>query len=228
MSSPTENVIRKPNPERTLSESDRRSRDFYNRRARIYDLHLLIASLLQGVWEPAERRRFVTGLNLVPGQRVLEVAVGTGSNSMRIAKRIGPRGRLIGLDISSAMLQRSQRKFRRLGRKADLIEADASRLAVADNTFDVVLHFGGFKNFGDKRKALGEMIRVAKQGGKIIVSEKCVPPDKRRSLRNRVLLRRDPLLAQQPPVDLIPSTITDVKLSWFWSDTAYEISFTKP
>ncbi len=164
----------------------------------------------------------------MPGQRVLEVAVGTGSNSTRIAKRVGTKGRLIGLDISSAMLRRCQRKFGRLGRKADLIEADASQLAVADNTFDLVLHFGGIKNFGDKRKALGEMIRVAKRGGKIIVSEKCVPPDKRRSVRNRVLLRRDPLLAQQPPVDLIPSAIKDVKLSWFWSDTAYEIRFTKP
>ncbi len=228
MNSPTESVIRRANPERTLSESDRRSRDFYNRRARIYDLHLFFASLLQGVWEPAERRRFVSGLNLMPGQRVLEVAVGTGSNYTRIAKRIGPKGRLIGLDISSAMLQRCQRKFRRLGRKANLIEADASQLAVADNTFDVVLHFGGIKNFGDQKKALGEMIRVTKRGGKIIVSEKCVPPEKRHSLRNRVLLRRDPLLAQQPPVDLIPSTITDVRLSWFWSDTAYAISFTKP
>ena len=218
----------KLNSERALSESDRRSRDFYNRSARIYDLQLLIASLLQGVWEPAERRRFVTGLNLKPGQRVIEVAVGTGSNSTRIAKRIGPMGRLIGLDISSAMLRRCQRKFRRLGRKADLIEADASQLAVADNTFDVVLHFGGIKDFGDKKKALGEMIRVASHGGKIIVSEKCVPPDKRHSILNRLLLRRDPLLAQQPPVDLIPSTAMDVKLSWFWSDTAYSISFTKP
>ncbi len=228
MNSPTTSAIRKVNPKGTLSESDRHSRDFYNRRARIYDFHLLVAALLQGVWEPAERRKFVTGLNLMPGQRVLEVAVGTGSNSTRIAKSIDPKGRLIGLDISTEMLRQCKRKFRRLGRRANLIEADASQLAVADDAFDVVLHFGGIKNFGNKKKAINEMIRVAKCGGKIIISEKCVPPDKYHSLRDRLLLRMDPLLAHLPPVSLIPSTVKDLKLAWFWSDTAYAISFTKP
>ena len=228
MHGPSPPADRKANPEPVLTESDRRSRDFYNRRARIYDLHLLVASLLQGVWEPAERRKFVSELKLVPGQRVLEVAVGTGSNFTRIAIGVGPKGRVIGLDISSEMLQRCKRKFRRLRRKADLIEADATQLAVAANTFDVVLHFGGIKNFGNEKKALDEMIRVAKCGGRIIISEKCVRPDKPHSLRDRLLLRHDPLLAHQPPLGLIPSTVKDLTLSWFWRDTAYRISFTKP
>jgi len=212
----------------TLSESDRRSRSFYDRRARTYDLHLRVASLLQGIWEPGERRKFVTRLELTPGQRVLEVAVGTGSNLTLIANDVGPKGRLTGLDLSSGMLQQCKRKFQRHRQKVDLLEAEASQLPVADNTFDVVLHFGGIKNFGNIKKALEEMIRVARCGGKIIISEKCVPPEKRYSLRGRLLLRLDPLLAHQPPVDLIPSTINDLHRSWFWSKTAYMISFTKP
>ena len=212
----------------TLSESDRRSRIFYERRARINDLQMRVASLLQGVWEPSERRKFVTQMELTPGQRVLEVAVGTGSNLVLIANDVGPNGRLIGLDLSSAMLQQCKRKFRRLRLKAGLIEADASQLPVAGNTFDVVLHFGGIKDFGNKKKALKEMIRVARRGGKVSISEKCVPPDKRDSLRGRLLLRLDPLLAHEPPVDLVPSTVNDLHCSWFWNKTAYMISFTKP
>jgi len=211
-----------------LTESDRRARDFYERRARTNDLHLRVASLLQGIWEPSERRKFVSQLELTLGQRVLEVAVGTGSNLPLIANDVGPKGRLTGLDLSPAMLQQCRRKFRRLRRKADLIEAEASQLPVADNSFDVVLHFGGIKNFGNKKKAFEEMIRVARRGGKVIVSEKCVPPDKRSSLRGRLLLRLDPLLAHQPPMDLVPPTVDDLHCSWFWNKTAYKISFTKP
>ena len=212
----------------TLSESDRRSRIFYERRARFNDLQMRVASLLQGVWEPSERRKFVTQMELTPGQRVLEVAVGTGSNLALIANDVGPKGRLTGLDLSYAMLRQSTRKCWRLGLRADLIEAEASQLPVAGNTFDVVLHFGGIKDFGNKKKALEEMIRVARRGGKVIISEKCVPPDKRSSLRGRLLLRLDPLLAHEPPLDLVPPTVSDIHCSWFWNKTAYMISFTKP
>ena len=212
----------------TLSESDRRSRIFYERRARFNDLQMRVASLLQGVWEPSERRKFVTQMELTPGQRVLEVAVGTGSNLALIANDVGPKGRLTGLDLSYAMLRQSTRKCWRLGLRADLIEAEASQLPVAGNTFDVVLHFGGIKDFGNKKKALEEMIRVARRGGKVIISEKCVPPDKRSSLRGRLLLRLDPLLAHEPPLDLVPPTVSYIHCSWFWNKTAYRIRFTKP
>ena len=152
MNSSTPNANRKVNPERALSESDRLARNFYNRRARIYDLHLRVVSLLQGGWEPGKRRKFVSQLELILGQRVLEVAVGTGSNLTRMAKGVGPKGSLIGLDISPGMLWQSKRKFRRLRQKADLIEAEASHLPVADNIFDVVLHFGGIKNSEIRRR----------------------------------------------------------------------------
>ena len=211
-----------------LSESDRRSQILYDRRARTNDLQLRVAALLQGVWEPSERRKFVSQLELTPGLRVLEVAVGTGSNLTLIGDEVGPKGRVTGLDLSRAMLRQGGRKFRRLRQNAALIQGEASQLPVADNTFDVVLHFGGFKNFGNQKRALEEMIRVARRGAKIVISEKCVPPDKRYSVRGWLLLRLDPLLADPPPLDLIPSTVNNLHSSWFWRKTAYMISFTKP
>ncbi len=211
-----------------LSESDRRSQVLYDRRARTNDLQLRVAALLQGVWEPSERRKFVSQLELTPGLRVLEVAVGTGSNLTLIGDEVGPKGRVTGLDLSRAMLRQGGRKFQRLRQNAALIQGEASQLPVADNTFDVVLHFGGFKNFGNQKRALEEMIRVARRGAKIVISEKCVPPDKRYSVRGWLLLRLDPLLAHPPPLDLIPSTVNDLHCSWFWRKTAYMIRFTKP
>jgi ubiquinone/menaquinone biosynthesis C-methylase UbiE len=187
-----------------------------------------VASLLQGVWEPGERRMLVSRLQVTPGQRVLEIAVGTGSNLTLIADEVGPNGRVAGLDLSSAMLRQCKRKFQRKPQPADLIEAEASQLPVAANTFDVVLHFGGFKDFGSKKKAVEEMMRVARPAGKIAISDRCVPPDKRNSLRGRLLLWLDPLLSTQPPLDLIPSSVNDLQRSWFWANTAYLIRFTKP
>lgn len=211
-----------------MHESDRRWRDFYDRWAPRYDWSIRIWALLAGFSDSKERRRMVSRLDLEPGQRVLEVSVGTGSNLPLMAENTGPGGRLVGLDISVGMLRQCEKKLRRQRLSAELIEGEAAHLPFADDGFDAVLHFGGINEFGDKKTSIEEMMRVAKPGAKIVIGDEGLNPNKPVSFRNRLLSRINPLYAHQPPMDLIPPQAKDVHLTWFRGDRCYLIDFVQP
>ena len=211
-----------------MYESERRSRHYYEGRARWYDWANRLAALLRGVSGTRERRKAVQRLDLKPGQRVLEVSVGTGTNLPLIAEQVGPEGRIVGLDISAAMLRRCRRKLRRQGLSADLTEGEAAHLPFTDQAFDAVFHHGGIAEFGDKRGAIEEMVRVAGSGATVVICDAGLPTDGRLPLASRFLLKLQPLYSQPPPVDLIPATARDVRVSWFHGGAWYMIEFEKP
>lgn len=209
-------------------DSDRRFRAFYDRWAPYYDWGIGLGALLRGFSDLKERRRLVESLRLAPGQRVLEVSVGTGSNLPLIAGGAGASGRLIGLDISRGMLARCQRKLRRRGVAADLIEGEGSRLPFASAVFDGVLHFGGINEFGDKEGAIAEMMRVAKPGARIVIADEGIDPARRLTLRDRLVAKISPLYDHLPPVDLIPPHARDLRVRYFRGGMCYLIDFTNP
>jgi demethylmenaquinone methyltransferase/2-methoxy-6-polyprenyl-1,4-benzoquinol methylase len=211
-----------------MYDREHRSRDYYERRAPIYDWTNRIAALLRGTSSMKERSKPIRRLGLGTGQRVLEVAVGTGTNLPLIAKHVGPNGRIVGLDISSAMLLRCRQKMRRHHLRADLIEGEAAHLPFPDGTFDAVLHHGGFAEFGDKRATIEEMMRVVRAAGKVVICDIGVPADRPLRLVNRLLLMLQPAYRQRPSVDLVPPAAKDVRLSWFARDAWYMIEFVKP
>jgi ubiquinone/menaquinone biosynthesis C-methylase UbiE len=211
-----------------MYESERRSRDYYEGRARWYDWANRIASLLRGASDIRERRKAIRHLNLKPDQRVLEVSVGTGSNLPLMAERLGVEGRMVGLDISPGMLNQCRRKLRGQRLKADLVEGEAAHLPFADHAFDAVFHHGGIAEFGDKRGAIEEMMRVARPGGKVVICDVGVPADGKLSLMNRLLLRFQPVYRQPPPVDLVPERARDMRLRWFHGGGWYMIEFANP
>jgi len=213
-----------------MHKTERRWRDHYDRIARAYDWRERIWSLLWGISDTKERRKLVGTLQLKPGQRLLEVSVGTGSNLPLAAEGVGPTGRLVGLDISIGMLMQCQRKVARHRLSVDLIEGEAAQLPVADSAFDAVLHFGAISYFDDKHKkmAIDEMVRVTIPGGRIVISDVGLPPDKRKSLRSRLRLRVNPRHADLPPMELIPPDAKELSLTWYRRDTCYLIDFVKP
>ena len=210
-----------------MYESERRSREYYEGRARWYDWANRMAALLRGESAANERREAIRGLNLKPGYRALEVSVGTGTNLPLIAEQVGPDGRMVGLDISPAMLARCRRKLRDHGLRADLVEGEAAHLPFRDDDFDAVFHHGGIAEFGDRKGAIAEMTRVARSGARVVVCDLGVPTDRRLSLLNRLLLRLQPGYRQQPPLDLVPPGAQDVRLSWFHNGAWYLIEFVK-
>ncbi len=210
-----------------MYDDERRSRDYYEGRARWYDWSNRFAALLRGVSGTRERRKAVHRLNLERGYRVLEVSVGTGTNLPLLAEAVGATGRLLGLDISPAMLSECRRKLRRQRLKAELVLGEAAHLPFADLSFDAVFHHGGIAEFGDRQGAIEEMTRVAKPGAKVVICDAGVPTDRELPLMSRLLLKFQPIYEQPPPVDLVPSRARDLRLSWFHGDAWYMIDFVK-
>jgi len=99
------------------------------------------------------------------GQRVLDVACGTGIVARLAAARIGPTGTVIGLDLNEGMLAVARAHAPEAGAPIEWKQGDASELPFADAAFDVVLCQQGFQFFPDKPAALRQMRRVLAPGG---------------------------------------------------------------
>ncbi|RJP19548.1 MAG: methyltransferase domain-containing protein [Candidatus Abyssobacteria bacterium SURF_5] len=118
------------------------------------------------------QERLVELANLRPGDKVLDVACGTGAAHPAIARAIGPRGELIGVDLSSRMLEQAKAKARRLKTSVEYLEADAEELSSVfeKESFDAVISINGLPQFPHPEKALHEMMLVLRPGGRFAVS----------------------------------------------------------
>jgi phosphatidylethanolamine/phosphatidyl-N-methylethanolamine N-methyltransferase len=105
-------------------------------------------------------------MGIGPGDRLLEVGVGTGINA-----RLYPRNCLVtGIDLSSHMLEKARARVQRQGlRNIRLLEMDAANLTFADDSFDIVYAPYVISVVPDPVKVVREMRRVCRPGGKIIV-----------------------------------------------------------
>jgi len=209
------------------AEEVRRSRDFYDWWARFYDGTNWFAAWIRGASDSGERRKAVERLGLAPGMRVLEVSCGTGTNLGLLRDGVGEEGVVVGLDISAGMIERCRRKLRRYRLKARLVLGDAARLPFRGGAFDAVFHHGGIAEFPDKRTAIAEMVRVVRPGGKVVICDPGLPPDRPARWINRQLLKLQPAYAAPPPVRLLPSQAQNVRVSWIRGDAWYMIEFLK-
>ncbi len=216
-----------PEPEK-LPDIDRQFLDQYQRIAASYDRIIRLMMLAGALWEPRARRRdLVAPLELKPGDLVLEVGAGTGSSLPLIADRIGRAGKLFAMDLSPGMLAVAREKMARKGIPAEFGLGNAGYLPYRDGLFDAILHFGGINTFGEKERALAEIVRVARPGGKIVIGDEGLVPGKEKTRFGRWLLKQNTLYANKPPMDLLPDGITDVDLRWIWRGLFYVISFRK-
>ena len=126
------------------------------------------------------------------GDRVLDVACGTGIVARTAAERTGPAGRVVGLDLNEAMLDVA----RRVGPDLDWRQGDAASLPFPDRGFDVVLCQMALMFFPDRLAAVGEMARVVTGGGTVGL---LVPSGSRRSRRSRRSSSSPPGWPGRPP-----------------------------
>ncbi len=122
------------------------------------------------------RRRTVRSLALPEGASVLDLATGTGDLALLIA-RAAPTSRVVGLDPSEKMLEVARRKVAEAGldERIELVIGDAEALPFADATFDGVSIAFGIRNVPNRARALAEMARVTKPGGRVAVLELSEP-----------------------------------------------------
>jgi len=97
------------------------SESFYERWATVYDRLSRVPGLRS--W----RARAVDALDLGPGDTVVEMGVGSGANVPELRERVGPDGRVVGLDVTAEMLAAAQRHGDRLGPEVEYLRADATR-----------------------------------------------------------------------------------------------------
>lgn len=107
------------------------------------------------------------------GQRVLDLAGGTGDLAAKFSKLVGDSGQVILADINRSMLTVGRAKLRDSGivGNLDYVQANAEALPFPDNYFDVISIAFGLRNVTDKNKALASMYRVLKPGGRLLVLE---------------------------------------------------------
>jgi demethylmenaquinone methyltransferase / 2-methoxy-6-polyprenyl-1,4-benzoquinol methylase len=105
------------------------------------------------------------------GARVLDLASGSGDLAMALARRAGPTGQVWMTDINRAMLEHGRDRAIDAGRVLPAVQCDAERLPFAADSFDCVTVAFGLRNMTRKERALGEMWRVARPGGRVLVLE---------------------------------------------------------
>ncbi len=107
------------------------------------------------------------------GQRVLDIAGGTGDLTQRFSKLVGPTGQVVLADINDSMLKVGRDKLQDNGISGNVrfVQANAEMLPFPDNHFDCITIAFGLRNVTDKQKALESMTRVLKPGGRLLVLE---------------------------------------------------------
>jgi demethylmenaquinone methyltransferase/2-methoxy-6-polyprenyl-1,4-benzoquinol methylase len=105
------------------------------------------------------------------GDRVLDIAGGTGDLARALARRVGPRGCVVHTDINEAMLRTGRDRLLDEGLVLPTALCDAEALPFAERSFDLVTVAFGLRNMTHKDRALAEMRRVLRDGGRLLVLE---------------------------------------------------------
>jgi len=165
-------------------------RAMFDRLAAVYDpMNTAMTAGLHHRW----RERAAELARVGPGDRVLDVATGTGDLAMELARRVSPGGQVVGCDFAESMLDRARAKAAEtsLAQVKPRFEwADALDLPYGDDLFDAATVGFGARNFSDLPRGLREMARVVRPGGRVVVLEITTPTQAPLSLFYRLWFDR--------------------------------------
>ena len=123
-------------------------------------------------WRLLKRREARLALGVLAGDRVLEIACGTGLNFPHLRQLIGDNGSLTGLDLTPAMLDIAQLEIERHGWKnVEVRQGDAARLPFPDDSFDKAFCAFALNIIPDFERAIAEVWRVLVPGGRFVALE---------------------------------------------------------
>jgi demethylmenaquinone methyltransferase / 2-methoxy-6-polyprenyl-1,4-benzoquinol methylase len=153
-----------------VDEKADRVADVFHSVAGRYDLmNDILSGGVHRLW-----KRFTIELSGVrTGNKVLDIAGGTGDLSYKFSRIVGPEGLVVLADINESMLRVGRDRLTDRGVSGNLVvsQADAQYLPFPDNTFDCITIAFGLRNVTDKDLALRSMLRVLKPGGRLLVLE---------------------------------------------------------
>lgn len=150
----------RPNPEKI--------RQMFSQVAAGYDrANNVLSAGIHHLW----RKKLVKWSGARFEDRILDCATGTGDLAIEFKKAVGPKGSVTGTDFCEEMLKPAPAKAQSKGLNIHFETADVTQLPYADNSFDVTSISFGIRNVGDPVKALSEMARVTRPGGRVMVLE---------------------------------------------------------
>lgn len=208
-----------------LHESDELTRQSYEDMAQEYDGYAELPFITYRADEHEVRERMVDKLELRADSKVLEIGCGTGRGAVHLARRLGSNGKLYLQEISPQLLTIAVKKLKAQSIAAEFSLANGSYLPFPDNFFDAAHHFGGINTFSDIPRCLSELARVVKPGGKVVIGDEGLGPWLRNTEMGRIMTNSNPLLKCEPPLQLLPSSATEVRLEYIMMGAFYVIEF---
>jgi demethylmenaquinone methyltransferase/2-methoxy-6-polyprenyl-1,4-benzoquinol methylase len=147
-------------------------KSMFDRIAGRYDLmNSVMSAGLHHRW----RKRAADLARLGAGRSALDVCCGTGDLALELKRRVGPGGKVIGVDFSQPMLELARAKSNERGADVDYRQANALHLPFEDSGFDAVTVGFGVRNLVDLPGGIAEMARVTRPGGRVVILEITTP-----------------------------------------------------
>ncbi|WP_082605364.1 class I SAM-dependent methyltransferase [Curvibacter sp. PAE-UM] len=208
------------------SEYDRSNLQMYNSANSVEIYRNFLDWLFQtfNVQEQEFRVEILSHLKLSAGMKVLITGCGLGEDIPIVSKAVGLGGEVHAQDISKAMVLESAKNNTQPNTLFTI--SNANCLPYASGYFDAVFHFGGINLFGDTKKAIAELDRVCKKGGKVVFGDEGVAAHLRKTQYFDVAVCNNKLWAAEPPMDLLPHGALDVQLTYILGNCFYVIGFT--
>jgi len=182
---------------------------------------------LEGIPEPAIESFAGTGnpfsvRRIRPGERVVDVGSGSGMDSLVAAKYVGPKGRVIGVDMTSSMVEKARESAEMAGfDRVEFRHGYAEDLPVDDEWADVVISNGVLNLTPDKSATLREMYRVLNDEGRLqiadILVQKPVPLESKQKPELWTGCIAGALQEDELRLKLLHAGFVDVKITW-WAD----------
>lgn len=177
------------------------------------------------------RQSLIASLHLHAGARVLITGCGLGDDVFAVLDAHGAACQVYACDLSRAMVRGTALA---LGERSDaqrgsvsLSVCDACELPFADGSFDAAFHFGGINLFADPARAIAEMTRVVREGGRVAFGDEGVAPWLKDTDYGRMVVANNPLWAADSLIAQLPFAAVNVKLSWLLGNCFYLVDFDK-
>ncbi len=205
-----------------LSGNNKNFQKMYDGFSGLYDGFTRFFALISG-GEKQRLMEYLSELEIKDGDKVIEISIGTGRN----IKYLNPKAEYFGADISLGMLKKCRKNMLKINRNIGLIQAEAENLHLRDNSFNVVFSAGGFNYFNDREKAVLEMLRIAKPGTKLMISDE---PEKIMKSFEKIPFagKNFKLDDSKKPEDFIPEYCRDVQYREICKGALYVLTFIKP
>ena len=171
------------------------------------------------------RNEIFSNLSIKPKDTILVVGCGLGDEIIYLKKKFKIKKMIYAQDLSSSMVFHSAKKNKNLNISFSV--SNANDLPYRNDVFDFVIQIGGFNQFKNKKKSLGEMYRVSKNLGTIFICDEGVSPTLKKLDIYKALVLNNKLWRHKPPIEYIPENSKDIVTGWLLRNCFYFLKFKK-